>query len=479
MYQNYNHIKGTFDTLVTLRDYNNAVYNTEEVSNAVVCDRTNDIQQAYRIVASNLNESENIVYTQEANRTSDPYANGKIDPFGLKVYALQYNDLTNTTSTSQNKQAYDNTFQMYTDLDVEDPLNVDSSLRQLVLLLNDERCIQHDFSDIEPNKICLIKNVAEISLMVFPTVKLTELQKEDVVNSIRNQIYDMYNARRVNFGEEVNYDDLFTNILTSSNLIKNISLSQIQYFAYALYYSDDEYDGEYKLAPAWKEVCVSDEVNYLMVDIAGDYLLSGDRMAHTANLIGTATNVTSKNKKNIFLMTGEDGSSTGGYVYFLNQDNDVVLYSTKRAEFRNEILVKNILAGITPLFQIDEDAFVYGADEIDEQVDSAQTFDIETKIPFEFDDTASARYYPKNNEVIQFVRPQLSSAISYNSYIKYDYVGRDVKANADHTLSADETLILYYKTEDNESSPYTRVIYGSYKNEKFKPAIISPSFNLT
>jgi len=43
MYQNYNHIKGTFDTLVTLRDYNNAVYNTEEVSNAVVCDRTNDV----------------------------------------------------------------------------------------------------------------------------------------------------------------------------------------------------------------------------------------------------------------------------------------------------------------------------------------------------------------------------------------------------------------------------------------------------
>lgn len=478
MYQNYNHIKGTFDTLVTLRDYNNAVYNTGEVSNAVVCDRTNDVQQAYRIVASTLNDSENIVYRQESDYSEHPYEDGKIDPFGLKIYALQYNDLTNTTSTSQNKQAYDNTFQMYADLDVEDPLNVDSSLRQLVLLLNDERCIQHDFSDIEPNKICLIKNVAEINLMVFPTVRLTDSQKDDVVNSIRNQIYDKYNARMVNFGEEINYDDLFTNIITSSNLIKNISLGQIQYFAYALYYSNDEYDGDYKLAPAWKEVCVSDEVNYLMCNIEDDYVLSGNRLAHHAVLAGTTSNVTSKNVKNIFLMT-PDGEQGGGNVYFLNQDNDVVLYSTKRNEFRNEILVKNILAGITPLFQTDSNAFIYGADETDEQVDSAQTFDIVTEMPFEFEQTTQARYYPKNNEVIQFVRPQLSSAMSYSSYVKYDYVGQEVRANADHTLTADETLVLYYKTEDSESAPYTRVIYGSYKNQKFKPAIISPSFKLT
>jgi len=52
-----------------------------------------------------------------------------LEPFALKIYALQYNDLTNTESTSQNKNAYDNTFEMFEDLDVEDPLNIDSSLR--------------------------------------------------------------------------------------------------------------------------------------------------------------------------------------------------------------------------------------------------------------------------------------------------------------------------------------------------------------
>lgn len=490
MYVNYEHIKGTFDTLVTLRDYNNAVYNTGEVSNAVVCDRTNDIQQTYRIVASTLNDSENIVYTQEADRTSDPYANGKVSPFGLKIYALQYNDLTDTTSVSQNKQAYDNTFQMYVDRDVEDPLNIDSSLRQLVLLLNDEKCVQHDFSDIEPNKMCLIKNVAEIKLTVFPTIKLTTIQKENVINSIRNQIYNLYNARKLNFGEEINYDDLFTDILTSSNLIKNISLNQIMYYTYALYYSDDEYDGTHKLAPAWKEVCISDEVDYVLADILDEESEKDDgsgRLVHEAYLHGTNNDVKSIGKKNVFLMSPDDTiEATSGYVYFLNKDGDIVLYSTKRAEFRDEVVVKNILAGVTPLFQTDKEGFIYGANETEKQFESAQSLDITTTMPFVFGDpsgtpptmTTTARYYPKQNEVVQFVKPQLSSALTYGAYVKYDYVGRSVSANTDHKLSKGESLVLYYKTEDDESAPYTRVAYGEFTGQKFKSAIISPTFKL-
>ena len=110
--------------------------------------------------------------------------------------------------------------------------------------------------DIQPNKICLLKNVAEISLTVFPTITLTKLQKDNVIDDIRNTIYLKYNARKVNFGEEINYDDLFTNILTANNLIKNISLNQIQYYTYAMYYSNGEtYNDngiEIKLQNKWR-----------------------------------------------------------------------------------------------------------------------------------------------------------------------------------------------------------------------------------
>lgn len=284
MYTNYNHIKGTFDTLVTLRDYNNAIYNTKAASNAVVCDRTNDVQQSYKIMASTLDDSENVVYMQE------DIEDAELTPFSLKVYALKYEDIQSTASDSQNKLAYDDTFEMFDDLDVDDPLNIDSSLRNLVLLLNDDKCVQHDFSDILPNKICLLKNVAEISMTVFPTIALTKIQRDNVVSSIKNTIYVKYNSRQLRFGEEINYDDLFTNLLTSSTLIKNISLNQIQYYTYALYYSQGETfypdGGELgiTLKDQWRQVCVSDEFDYIKI-ISGTSTSHDDNNAYYNNAI--------------------------------------------------------------------------------------------------------------------------------------------------------------------------------------------------
>jgi len=326
-----------------------------------------------------------------------------------------------------------------------------------------------------------LKNVAEISLTVFPTIKLTSLQKENVTNSIRDQIYNLYNARMVNFGEEINYDDLFTNILTSNSLIKNISLNQIQYYTYALYYSTDEYDASLNpaspLTHQWREVCVSDENDYILCSVGSGTRKSGagnSRIVHSATLASNGEDVKSLKKKNIYFIDQDTN-----YVYFLNQDNDVVLYSTKRDQFRKEILAKNILAGITPLFETVKNGFDYGANEANTQIDPAQTLDIVSTMPFVFNSSSTAKYYPKSNEVIQFVRPQLTSAVNYGAYVKYDYNGAEVTANSDHKLTADETLVLYYKTEDSDSSPYTRVIYGKISDVEYEQVIISPSFDLT
>lgn len=458
MYKNYNRIKGTFDTIVTLRDYNNAVYNTGAVSNAVVTDRTNDVQQAYRMMASTIDGSENMVYMPQGGED-------RMHPFALKIYALQYNDLVDTESESQNKKAYDTTFQMYEDLDVENPFNIDSSLLQLTYLLNDERCIQHDFSDILKNRICLLKNVAEISMMVFPNVQLTELQKRDVIDSIKNTIYLKYNARKVNFGEEIDYDTLFSNILTSSPLIKNISLNQIQYYTYALYYSEDEYTG---LKDGWKQVCVSDEYDYINVSITSEDI---DNNRYSGILPGTSVDVTTKGKNVYFL------DPTTNFVFMTDQDNNLVLYSTKRNDFRYEILAKNILAGITPLFVVDKNDFSYALNESNALYPAVEAMDIETQMVFDFNGS-TATYYPKENEVIQFVRPQLTTSVNYGTFIKYDYVGATVEQNQNHKLVNGESLVIYYKTEDSEDAPYTKVCYGDADDVRHLYPIISPTFNL-
>lgn len=490
MYINYNHIKGTFDTLVTLRDYNNAIYNTEEVSNAVVCDRTNDVQQTYRIMAYTMDDSENVVYTQEADvKTYGTGQNaedaGKITPFGLKVYALQYNDLVDTDSVDVNRSAYDNTFVMYQDLDVEDEFNIDSSLRQLVLLLNDDRCVQHDFLDIEPNKICLLKNIAEVSMIVFPTISLTEIQKKNVINDIRNQIYLKYNARKVDFGEQINYEDLFTNIITSNNLIKNISLNQIQYYTYVMYYSNEEsgniYGQDFILQNKWRSVCVSDEVDYIRLSIKSAYKNTQDVVCFDA-IQGFSTddiyyrniNIVDQFKgKNLYFI------DEYGNIFYLNEDNNLVLYSTKRNDFRHEIVAKNILCGITPLFKEKENSFDYQSDENNTEITPVVSADVTSTMGFDFNGSTEATYYPKDNEIIQFVQPQLKNSVTYGAYIKYDYIGQTIYANQNHKLTADEQLIIYYKTDDSEESSYTRVIYGKNAvSEESKYPIVNPNFLL-
>ena len=79
MYRSWKKIAGTFDTLVTLRDYTNALIRTEECSNGFVTDRTNDPQCSYRVVSESSELTTKQLVQQE---------DIKLNAFGLKVYAL-------------------------------------------------------------------------------------------------------------------------------------------------------------------------------------------------------------------------------------------------------------------------------------------------------------------------------------------------------------------------------------------------------
>jgi len=49
-YKNYKRVVGTFNTLVTLRDYFNYIVSHNLASNGFVCDRSNDLQNVYDIM---------------------------------------------------------------------------------------------------------------------------------------------------------------------------------------------------------------------------------------------------------------------------------------------------------------------------------------------------------------------------------------------------------------------------------------------
>ena len=172
-YTNYKKVVGTFKTLITLRDYLNYIRSKEVdiCSNAVVTDRTNDVQSTYKIVNKH-NDVDAIV--TEVEKSFDNFTFKKVtdddiypdktyyqlnsgdfevvanpdvsqinsyyeregeevlSPFSLKFYLLQ------KAVALTNRLAYDSSFELSTD-------NFD-----LDTLLEDTSHLVHNFEDIEP-----------------------------------------------------------------------------------------------------------------------------------------------------------------------------------------------------------------------------------------------------------------------------------------------------------------------------------------
>ena len=480
-YKNYKKTVGTFDTLVTLRDYNNAFYNTEEVSNCVVTDRTNDIQSTYKIIS----ETSDLINYE--------YAIDGMDAFDLKVYALNYNDLL------YSKGDYDLTFTMYTDrgasidstIDPAGHQGINSNLYQLVKLLDDQKCICHDFNDIEANKICLFKNKFTINCNIIPVASVSEIQKTEIKQNISQSIYQALNARNIEFGEKMEYDSIYRIILNSDKRIKAVMLDNIEYDTYAIYY-DDGYNHstlpptiDSDIEAGWKEICISDQTTGY---IKGYYNSSDDRMYEIyvepyVTVLNYSSNVTVNNSTFLSQVGSEIGTYTftysnsawylddvevtlsdyglnvvgtddivvtvgntqgqyinpfgnsllsvynyymdniTGYVYTYTVNGAFVCYSKKRNEFRTEIFAKSILAGATPYLVENGPLYQYRLNQNQQYFDNLKSVDhISTRthkdIPFGVESTVESVELGEN-ETVQFYRPSLFENAVYSTYVKF------------------------------------------------------------
>ena len=71
-YENYQKVKNTFETLVSLKDYSDFMITNECASNAFVCDRTNDPQSTYKVIeGTDDNYSVNTIIRKELVDSDD------------------------------------------------------------------------------------------------------------------------------------------------------------------------------------------------------------------------------------------------------------------------------------------------------------------------------------------------------------------------------------------------------------------------
>lgn len=224
-YKNYKKIVGTFNTLVTCRDYENHIYNmknsTEDaVSNIVVSDRTNDLNSIYvQLDEDGVNKKQFVKATYGSENEN------KFTAYDLALAPLK------PVSSIYDNNTFNATFELdsSTKATLEDSLQAEGTVS----------CIQHDYIDNTRNPIVLFKNKFTVNAKILTYYKLSNEEIKDLKKQIQQALRLKYNSRKLEFGESIAYDELVNTIENSDSRIRAAIVDVPTYTTYTSSYSGD------------------------------------------------------------------------------------------------------------------------------------------------------------------------------------------------------------------------------------------------
>ena len=457
-YRNYKKTIGTFNTLVSLRDYMNAINTSGLISNGFVTDRTNDIQSSYHVV-STLGGTKTrllkIISTESNTSVIDPEMNA----FDLKMYLLDLVDKDSISTITD----YDGTFNMV--MDVEG-VGRSESVFDVLNYIDDNKSIQHDFQSQKPDRVCMIINKYPIKCTIIPKHRITRVQEEEIKGDIVSHLCDNLNSQKIEFGESIDYDFVYNIIVDSNELIKNIILDDITYQAYAIYWDNKATDKNGNPKQSYVEKLIS-----------GD--MSDNQYYGT---YGNGAWITSSK----LIDTGwEFGDrcldiNTGDVYYYVDNGNQSGEWKLdKITTIQDDIYSKSVLNGNTQLFVQDEDfdyTYTQNPVIVDEQtsspvVENVSVIGTQSDIVINISD-GHGKYELQPNENIILQSPSLITKESYTVGVRFQYqINDNIQANASYKLKQNESVCFYWTEEDTDSADYRYAYYG-------EGTIISPTFDM-
>ena len=337
-YNSFKKTVGTFYTLVSCKDYENAIYNLIDddtgnpyVSNIVVTDRRTDVNYGTSIVTF-----DNLGKTTARVLSADESA---ITPYDLCLYPLQ------PMTDSYTSDNYSKSFK---------PLSDTLMLKQD---LEDFKTLSHNYKDVsDDSNIWAIKNYYGLNAVITTNSKVNDFEQSEIKSAVMSALMKAFNGRKVDYGCEIPFDSILKVIEESDSRIKSVSL--------------DEPD-----------------VRPFVMSASGA-------------------------EKSLF--EAQNGIR-GSYI---------------------EMLAKNILAGKVSLFDYDDDFDVdFGMSNLksaknDYRMNGIYKIVTETTISSSNDDEAGVQGYEKgytlrDNEVVQFIAPNVTGIITYPAYTNFAYITKN------------------------------------------------------
>lgn len=489
-YRRYQKVAGTFNTLVTLRDYVNAIYNSGFVANCQVCDRFNDPQSAYTVVTDDV-ASPHYIYqaTSEANPEVVSYAKLTGETLGVAgtyVYDAVTHEMREATSSDTGDRYYrysDATTKDLTAFDLRmyllnNPGNVNSveqyestfsplasdslAQRKVEAYLHDQQCVAHDFKGILPDKPFMFKLVYPLGIKIVPQYKLQQTDIDSVKQNITKALIKILNSRNVEFGDEPNYDIIYDTIASADERIKVVILDDFDYTAFATYWNGKQF----------VEVPVSES--------SLPYVIYADTDNDLSDIAARLQR--SKDSKDAVLLKSAyfiaRSAIQDAMIYKYNeQTKQLELYSDKLKQFQTDIIAKSVLAGVTPLFKQNTkfrssvtnnfvaeeesdrittdlvvspfadpnslpsngDKFVDTTINQDAASDGEKTIILPTVAASQ--GIVSAEYTLKDNETVRFLAPSFITQTSFSNYAKFEFVKASVTGSGYSLLNPRKDVV--------------------------------------
>lgn len=262
-YNNYKKTIGTFETLVTCRDYMNKIYTLTDsngkavVSNVLVTDIRNDLNRAVTICSCDdsgifykdtpLTTTTTKTFNAVNGDTVDVYVQEPaIDYFDLVLYPFKsYSQLKNTSKNIQ--ETYDESFEY----SAKNFTEVEKQINNLSI-----KTIAHNIIPPRINDLVCINNYLRLSVLIGTTTKITIEEGELLKEIIKLALANAFNMRELDFGEEIPFESLVEVIENADPRIKVVSLNEpALYTTYSVFDGIKELDGTAKL----KEYAVASE----------------------------------------------------------------------------------------------------------------------------------------------------------------------------------------------------------------------------
>lgn len=227
-YNGFKKTIGTFDTLVTCRDYMNKIYQmtasdtdlTPLVSNAIVSDIRDDINRSITLCSFNdygicySDRSLPKTVTKEAedisgNPVTIKATEDMIEHFDLILYPFS------TIYGINSKDEYVNSFKI--NFENKNKIQYD---------LKNSKTISHNIVTPDDNDIACIKNYLKLKAKITTVKKVTVAEELELLTKVYSAIYENFNCHKIDFGEEIPYETILEVIKNADPRIKDVNLDE-------------------------------------------------------------------------------------------------------------------------------------------------------------------------------------------------------------------------------------------------------------